>query len=368
MHLILVGGFLGAGKTTLLHHAAQRLTAQGHTVGLITNDQAPDLVDTALLTPAAAGIQEVAGSCFCCNFDGLMRAVDALTQAGATHIIAEPVGSCTDLSATILNPLKQLYPEIQLAPLTVLVDPQRLHDTLMHPGTQLDPDAVYIFRLQMQEADHILLTKSDACSTAERDAAMAWLAEELPGVPAAAISAVNTDASGALDTWLHTVLAGGAAGARIVPVDYDRYAQGEAVLGWLNATYGLRWIDGLAPHWEDFARRFMTGLHDQLREAAHEVGHVKLLLQAGPWQVAANLTALHEPYAFHRNTPEAAPSLQATLTLNARVQTSPATLTDIAQRALATAAHGCVAPTQRTLHALQPGRPTPTHRYAAVVA
>jgi G3E family GTPase len=49
IRLILVGGFLGAGKTTLLHGAATRLVTRGFRVGLITNDQAPDLVDTRLL-------------------------------------------------------------------------------------------------------------------------------------------------------------------------------------------------------------------------------------------------------------------------------------------------------------------------------
>ena len=47
--LILVGGFLGAGKTTLLWEAAHRIMENGQRVGLITNDQAPDLVDTAIL-------------------------------------------------------------------------------------------------------------------------------------------------------------------------------------------------------------------------------------------------------------------------------------------------------------------------------
>jgi len=47
--LILVGGFLGAGKTTLLWEAAQRIINGGQRVGLITNDQAPELVDTAIL-------------------------------------------------------------------------------------------------------------------------------------------------------------------------------------------------------------------------------------------------------------------------------------------------------------------------------
>ncbi len=53
--LILVGGFLGAGKTTLLWEAARRLGAAGQAVGLITNDQAPDLVDTAFLSRSGAG-------------------------------------------------------------------------------------------------------------------------------------------------------------------------------------------------------------------------------------------------------------------------------------------------------------------------
>ena len=48
--LILVGGFLGAGKTTLLWEAAKQLSSRGLKVGLITNDQAPDLVDTSLLS------------------------------------------------------------------------------------------------------------------------------------------------------------------------------------------------------------------------------------------------------------------------------------------------------------------------------
>ncbi len=45
--LLLVGGFLGAGKTTLLAQAAGRLARRGKRVGLITNDQAANLVDTA---------------------------------------------------------------------------------------------------------------------------------------------------------------------------------------------------------------------------------------------------------------------------------------------------------------------------------
>ena len=43
---IMVGGFLGAGKTTAILRMAERCTASGRRVGLITNDQSVGLVDT----------------------------------------------------------------------------------------------------------------------------------------------------------------------------------------------------------------------------------------------------------------------------------------------------------------------------------
>ena len=65
VRMILVGGFLGAGKTTLLVRAARRLVEQGKRVGLITNDQAANLVDTGILRQDGLDVGEVAGGCFC---------------------------------------------------------------------------------------------------------------------------------------------------------------------------------------------------------------------------------------------------------------------------------------------------------------
>jgi len=102
--VILVGGFLGAGKTTLLARATEQLVRQGKRVGLITNDQAANLVDTAILKEVSDAVQEVAGGCFCCRFDELMAAMDQLVEAGVPDVlIGEPVGSCTDLSATYFS-------------------------------------------------------------------------------------------------------------------------------------------------------------------------------------------------------------------------------------------------------------------------
>ena len=57
--LIVVAGFLGAGKSTLILAAAQRLHAQGLRVGIITNDQGHDLVDTALAHTQQVPVVEI---------------------------------------------------------------------------------------------------------------------------------------------------------------------------------------------------------------------------------------------------------------------------------------------------------------------
>ena len=140
--LILVGGFLAAGKTTMLNAIAGRLTGRGFTVGLITNDQVADLVDTAILTCTGVEVREVSGSCFCCNFPGFMKAVESLIDAGCDMIVAEPVGSCTDLSATILQPIKDKFADLDLAPLTVLIDPVRLKEAMDLLQSLTHPDAL----------------------------------------------------------------------------------------------------------------------------------------------------------------------------------------------------------------------------------
>src|SRR5258706_15169498 len=124
---IMIGGFLGAGKTTAVAQFARRFASQGRRVGLITNDQGSDLVDTAMLRSSGFATEEIPGGCFCCRFNSLVDAARKLTAATRPDVfIAEPVGSCTDLVATVTYPLRRMYGDhFAIAPLSVLVDPIR---------------------------------------------------------------------------------------------------------------------------------------------------------------------------------------------------------------------------------------------------
>src|SRR5436305_3112138 len=110
LRFVMVGGFLGAGKTTALARLARFYAGRGQRVGLVTNDQAADLVDTTSLRSQGFAVEEVAGACFCCRFDDLVDRVGRLQEGERPDVIlAEPVGSCTDLVATVLQPLKNVY-------------------------------------------------------------------------------------------------------------------------------------------------------------------------------------------------------------------------------------------------------------------
>ncbi len=59
IRFIMLGGFLGAGKTTAMARLARFYMDRGQRVGLVTNDQAQDLVDTHTL--ARAGLPRRGG-------------------------------------------------------------------------------------------------------------------------------------------------------------------------------------------------------------------------------------------------------------------------------------------------------------------
>src|SRR4030095_5135682 len=107
---IMIGGFLGAGKTTAVGNLARRLSEQGLRVGLITNDQGRNLVDTIMLRWQGFATEEIPGGCFCCRFNSLVDAAQEVAETSRPEVlIAEPVGSCTDLVATVTYPLRRLY-------------------------------------------------------------------------------------------------------------------------------------------------------------------------------------------------------------------------------------------------------------------
>lgn len=358
--LILTGGFLGAGKTTLLWEAAAQLIKQGNKVGLITNDQAPELVDTMLLQKKNLKVAEVSGSCFCCNFNGLVQALNKVkTDAEADLIIAEPVGSCTDLSATILQPLKKnMNRDLVVSPLSVLADPEKLSAVLQDENAGLHPSAKYIFIKQLEESDIIVITKSDIVDSQKLEQLKQKTKKKFPDSD---VLSISTKTGEGLEEWLKEVTTRTDAGKRLIDVDYDIYAEGEAVLGWLNANLDLNseFVD-----WDKFGRQLMKKISETLDKKKVYVAHLKTILESANQYFTANLTGSSETLKFSGT---AGHSDHAKMTLNARIEMPPKDLEDLVRQIIHEQTSGRIEINEKAWLCISPGRPEPTYRFDYVV-
>ena len=129
-------------------------------------------MDTALLRSQGLNVNEVAGSCFCCNFHGLTDAMEAFEAIRRPDVIlAEPVGSCTDLVATIAIPMMERWGEkfIQ-SPYAVVLKPSHGEKILTGKGKRgFSEKAEYIFRKQLEESELILINRIDELSEDQQE-------------------------------------------------------------------------------------------------------------------------------------------------------------------------------------------------------
>jgi len=359
---IMVGGFLGAGKTTAMLRLAEHLTAGGRRVGLITNDQSHGLVDTSIVTARGYPVEEITGGCFCCRFTSLTDAADRLTRDARPDVfLAEPVGSCTDLKATVQYPLRRLYgDDYRVAPLSVLVDPQRAARVLgLEAGRSFSPKVLYVYEKQLEEADLIVINKMDLLSAAQRTDLERAVRARFPHADVVTVSA-RTGAN--LQDWFGRLSAPLTARSAM-EVDYDVYAEGEALLGWLNATLLLS-----APAPFDgnlFLQRLAGAVRDRLAAAGIEIAHFKMTLAP---DTGADLAVLNlvrtggraeSPYRL-------ADDLRAgELIVNLRAESDPELLKALTFDGLeqVTREWRVTAALEHSEH-FRPGRPEPTHRMA----
>lgn len=304
--LVLVGGFLGAGKTRLLATVAQRLRAGGARVALITNDQGGALVDTRFAEVSGFPAEEITGGCFCCRFSDLVNAAERLRARHPDVILVEPVGSCIDISATVLQPLRQLHGDrFRLAPYTVLVDPQRAAELLDEAG---DPDLAYLFRNQLEEADLVCFSKADANSNFPK----------LPAGFALKLSAVTGEG---VDQWLREILAGShVPGGRLLDVDYARYADAEAALGWLNWQAELRLRMPMSP--AQVVGPLLEDLDRRLSSLGVRIAHLKILDESGSGYIKGSVCGNGEEPVV-QGTLDASPAQIHRLLINLRARGAP---------------------------------------------
>lgn len=222
----------------------------------------------------------------------------------------------------------------------------------------LHPDAAYIYKKQLEESDIILLSKSDVLKREETAVLRQRLSDAFPGATVLSASAQTGEG---MDKWIEAVMSRQDAGKRLLEIDYDTYAHGEAVLGWLNGTLQLH---GVSDDWDDFLKTLMKGFAVKFDEAGCAVGHVKVIAENGKRFAVGNLTGKQDTLSL-RGSAGAGEDLK--LIINARVETTPELLDQMVREVLIGMIDGKYEEEVVAWRFLQPGRPNPTHRFVEIV-
>jgi G3E family GTPase len=355
--LFLFGGFLGSGKTTLLVELGSRLTAAGASVAIITNDQGEYLVDTDYARSAGLAVGEVLKGCFCCNFTDFITNIARIAErVSPDYILAEPVGSCTDLTATVVNPFSLYHRELaELCGFYVLADGPRLlgeyaEMDLMHP---VIPREVLISH-QLKESRTLLLSKTDLLNPDERQKAVEQLRSLNPGARILACSAKGGEGLDLLAEELKSAAPLEAGPA--FELDYVLYAEAEAEMGWYNGSFEVSADKAFIP--ADLAGALILSLKADLGKA---IVHAKLL-------AATELGSLKLSLVSGRMNSDSALSLslsvqQAACVLNVRAAVSPERICGAVISAIEELKEDfTLTVTGYREEALIPGPPRPTHR------
>jgi hypothetical protein len=166
-----------------------------------------------------------------------------------------------------------------------------------------------------------------------------------------------------LDEWFSQISSEEQSTRATMPVDYDTYAEGEALLGWLNCTADIAAEREFSA--DDYLKLLAARIAMRLKAQGAEIAHLKMTFspEGGLGNIAvANL--VRNDFVPELSIELGEPVTHGQLILNLRAEAPPHVLGSAVQEALSAKAEGfpTVQATLDQLEHFRPGRPTPTHR------
>ncbi len=312
----IIGGFLGAGKTSTIIEIGKKLVADYRKrVAIITNDQGDELVDTKIVKDYGFEVGEVLGGCFCCKFpDFMASSEEILKKTNPDIILAEPVGSCTDIPATLHMPIRKFYRNtFKIAPHIVLVDAQKIlkmssEMDLASPATSTG----YLVSHQIQEAEILAINKIDIVSPSQIDQIKEILKKLNSRAEIMLISAKNGTG---MDVLSEKILNDEYKNYYYPHVDYKVYGSAEADMGWLNGVWKVDSKQDFKVR--EFIKDLLMTAAAEIKQKNGEIAHVKLYFTNKKNFAKASFVSFDQDVCFTGLVPDKATTGE--LAINARV-------------------------------------------------
>jgi G3E family GTPase len=355
--LAVVGGYLGAGKTTLILSLARKLVSELRMrVAIVTNDQGGVLVDSRVVGVAGFPFVEVQDGCFCCRFpDFVAKVHELITVVKPGLILAEPVGSCTDLIATVYNPLTEYYKGwIELAPYVVLVDAKKVL-TLAESNTSKDRQ-IALIAWQLQEADLIAINKVDLIDPLEQPKVLTALKRFYFEEPKFLFISAKTGYN--LDKLCDYILHRRYERKSGLDIDYEIYAAAEADLRWFNGTFTL--LSDKPVQMKNILSYLLSCIGEKIVESNGRIAHLKLFFSSKEGAGKASLVDLTQGIVFDAEPPICS---KLDVVVNIRAELDPEDLTQIVEEVLRRiSAEYFIGFENLSTKSFRPAYPRPYHR------
>ena len=280
IRFMVVSGFLGAGKTTTMIALGDYMNRHGNKVGIIANDLGANLVDTNLTQISGCTVEEIASGCICYQMDNTIDRIRRLRDKDGADFVMSDIPGCG------VGALDHVYhrladdcaDEFILSPFMVVVDPERIRMLTEGADIHLPEELAYLLKLQLEEADLVVLNKCDLLTDEEIERDVNYLKEACPDVDVLTISALKRTGIAELADY---ITSHSSALKNFSVRDDEAFAAAETKLTWYNRRVFFKTLDDSKVDCNAVIDDLIEGIRMGLIERKRNVPHLKTFATAG---------------------------------------------------------------------------------------
>ncbi|OUJ19180.1 GTPase G3E family [Methanonatronarchaeum thermophilum] len=283
MKVSFIGGFYGSGKTTLISEMSKKLKEDGKTVLFIDNEKGNSNVDPLFVRELGFDGDELTGGCICFYLDRLKEIMRNIEDKSKKDVLfVEPVSYFLP-SKLYFDLRNEFGDEIDLSPITILLDGRELKDVLDN-----DREFPLIDARQVKDAEIVVINKLDLLSEDELKDIKEMVYELNPNVEIHSVSAKNGNN---LDELLEILLKETHQGSDFKsPAMFQEYLKSVSGINERGEEFKFQSKTPLnQPKTQELVQDIFQNLKNDITNTGGKIHHIKAYINDGDSYIKASM-------------------------------------------------------------------------------